>query len=429
MTETEVKIYPYRWVVLIVFMLINVMVQVLWICYAPIATVAASNFGVSRDSVDLLANLFMLIYLPVSFLASWGIDRIGFKKAVGFGASLMAAFAIVRAVFPFSYTAALIGTIGISIGQPFLLNAFTKLAALWFPQKQRATITWVIFLALFVGIGLGETLGPALLASAGFAGIQLIYAIATAVCVLLFLVFARSSPPTPASPPGEETRALVLDGLKQILKKRDVYLLSLALFIGSGIVNGVFTLIDGIGKEKSFDVSQGVLLTTILLLGGIVGSIVIPAVSDALRRRKTLLLIGLFLAVPATLGLALGRSFPVEIVSFFVMGFCITGLTPLAYQYGAEITHPAPEGTSNGIFALVVQASGFIILLMDAIKDAAGGSYLPSIIGLAVLLALSGFLLLMIRESPEMSRRQKVGGAAEVPVSGFAEDSPLPVQE
>jgi MFS family permease len=316
----------------------------------------------------------------------------------------MAVFAIFRAVFPFSYTAALIGSIGISIGQPFLLNAFTKLAAMWFPKKQRATITGIIFLALFAGIGLGEALGPGLVAAVGFAGMQLVYGIATAVTVALFLVFARAKPPTPASPPGEQSRALVLDGIKQILKKRDVYLMSLALFLGSGIVNGVFTLIDGIGKEKSFSIGQGVFLTTILLLGGILGSVVIPGISDALRRRKPLILIGLFIAVPATLGLALGKDFIFEIVSFFVMGFCITGLTPLAYQYGAEITHPAPEGTSNGIFALVVQASGFLILLMDGLKNAFNGSYMPSIIGLAILLAISGILLLFIKESPEMDR-------------------------
>jgi len=197
MVEQEVKLYPYRWMVLDVFMLINVMVQVLWICYAPIASIAATAYGVKRDDIDLLANLFMLIYIPISFLASWSIDTFGFKKAVGFGATLMAVFAILRAVFPFSYTAALIGSIGISIGQPFLLNAFTKLAAMWFPKKQRATITGIIFLALFAGIGLGEALGPGLVAAVGFAGMQLVYGIATAVTVALFLVFARAKPPRP----------------------------------------------------------------------------------------------------------------------------------------------------------------------------------------------------------------------------------------
>src|SRR5208283_3318514 len=104
---------------------------------------------------------------------------------------------------------------------------------------------------------------------------------------------------------------------------------------------------------------------------------------------------GIFIAVPATLGLALGKNYVLELICFFIMGFCLTGLTPVAYQYGAEITYPAPEGTSNGIFALVVQASGFLILLMDGLKGAFNDSYVPSIIGLAVLLAMAGVLLLV----------------------------------
>ena len=100
MAEFEVKLYPRRWVVLAVFMLVNVAVQVLWICYAPVASIAAAAYGVQRDNVDLLANLFMLIYIPVAFPAAWAIDTFGFKKAVGFGVSLMGLFGLLRAVFP-----------------------------------------------------------------------------------------------------------------------------------------------------------------------------------------------------------------------------------------------------------------------------------------------------------------------------------------
>ncbi len=402
MPASEVKLYPYRWVVLGSFMLINVMVQVLWICYAPVASIAATAYDVQRVDVDLLANLFLLIYIPIAFPAAWAIDTFGFKKAVGFGALLMAVFGLLRAAFPLSYTAALIGTIGISIGQPFLLNAFTKLAAEWFPQKQRATITGVVFLSLFLGIGLGESLGPAMVNVYGFAGMQLAYAIAAAATTAAFLVFARAKPPTPASPPGEEVRALAFDGLKQILKNRNVYFLSLSLFLASAIVNGVFTLIEGLGKEKGLTIDQGVLLTTLLLLGGIVGSVVIPGISDGIRRRKPVLLVGLLIGVLATMGLALGRSFVFDAIVFFFMGFGVTGITPVAYQYGAEITHPAPEGTSNGIFALVVQASGLLIVLMDALRGAFNNSYIPSFIGLAVLLAGSGIFLFTLKESPKM---------------------------
>ena len=406
MEEQGIKLYPYRWVVLAVFMLINVMVQVLWICYAPIATQAAAAYGVKSEDIDLLANLFMIIYLVVSIPASWAIDTYGFKKAVGFGAVLMGAFGLLRALFPVNYTMAVVGSVGISIGQPFLMNAFTKFAAIWFPQKHRATITGVIFLAVFLGIGLGEVLGPGLVSVWGFSGMQLTYGLASAVSALLFLALAKSTPPTPASPPDEQVRALVLDSLKQILKNKSVYILSLALFIASGIVNGVFTLIDGLGKELSLTVDQGVTLTALLLLGGIVGSIVIPAVSDGLGRRKLVLIIAVVLAVPATLGLVLGRGFVFEVICFFVMGFAVTGVTPVAYQYGAEITYPAPEGTSNGVFALVVQASGLLIVLMDALREAFHHSYIPSFIGLAVLLGATAFLMMGLSESPKMARSQ-----------------------
>ena len=82
----------------------------------------------------------------------------------------------------------------------------------------------------------------------------------------------------------------------------------------------------------------------------------------------------------------------------------MTGFTPLAYQYGAEITHPAPEGTSNGVFAFVVQASGLLIVLMDALRGTFNNSYVPSFIGLSFLLAVSGALLFSLKESPKMQR-------------------------
>ena len=413
MTDQNFKIYPYRWVVLAVFMLINVMVQVLWICYAPIASSAAACYGVKREDVDMLANIFLLVYLPVAFPAAWAIDYFGFKKAVGFGATLMAIFGLLRAFFPYNYTVALIGSIGIAVGQPFLLNAFTKLAAQWFPQKQRATITGIVFLAMFVGIGLGEALGPGLLSAFQFKGMQMIYGVATLIAVALFLVFARSKPPTPAGPAEDETRALVLDGLKSMLKQREVYFLSLALFLGSGIVNTVFTLIDGFGREKGLTTEQGVALTVALLAAGIVGSIVLPMFSDAIRRRKPIILLGIFGAVPATLCLAMGKGFNFEVICTIVLGFCITGATPVAYQYGAEITHPAPEGTSNGIFAVVVQASGLIIVIMDALKNAFHNSYVPPLVGLAVLIAGSGLLFMLAKESPEMHRRQALRAVAQ----------------
>jgi hypothetical protein len=49
-----------------------------------------------------------------------------------------------------------------------------------------------------------------------------------------------------------------------------------------------------------------------------------------------------------------------------------------------------------------VQASGLLIVLMDALKSFFHDSYIPSLVGLAVMLSASGLLFLSAKESPDM---------------------------
>jgi hypothetical protein len=45
--DDKVKLYGYRWVVLGLFMLINITIQMLWITYAPITSLASKYYGVT----------------------------------------------------------------------------------------------------------------------------------------------------------------------------------------------------------------------------------------------------------------------------------------------------------------------------------------------------------------------------------------------
>ena len=80
------KLYGYRWVVLTVFMLINLIMQTLWITYAPITGPAAEFYGVSDLQIGLLSMTFMIAFVPLSIPVSWVIDTYGFRIAVGIGA-------------------------------------------------------------------------------------------------------------------------------------------------------------------------------------------------------------------------------------------------------------------------------------------------------------------------------------------------------
>ena len=145
-----IKVYSYRWVVLLAYMFISLMMQVFWICYAPITRVAAETLGVSDLQIGLLAMLFMYIYIPLALPASWLIDTWGFKKSVSLGVIMMAVFGLLRGIFTQDYTLTLIMTVGLAAAQPLFLNSGTKLAANWFRLEERATI-----------IGIGRHLHPA----------------------------------------------------------------------------------------------------------------------------------------------------------------------------------------------------------------------------------------------------------------------------
>lgn len=402
---SDVKVYGYRWVMLLVFMFINVTIQILWICYAPVTHDAMQYFNTTELNVGLLAMIFMFVYIPLAIPAAWAIDTYGFRKSVGVGAILLGVFGLLRGLLTSDFTLTLIFTIGLAAAQPLLLNAFTKLAALWFPMKQRATITGLLFLATFLGIAIGEALTPLLVLQFGFAAMQLIYGVVAALSAIVFLILAREAPPTPASPIGFEARALVLDGLKQILHQRDFYYLAFALFVGNGIFNGLSTWVESIVRVRGLSASQAGDLAALMLVGGIVGAVAMPALSDRLRKRQPLLVMGFLLAVPSLLGVVFGADYGVLLAAFFALGLFTTGVAPVAYQYGAEITYPAPEGTSNGLFALVGQIAVVFIFGMGWSNDVFG-SFVPSLILLVVLLLVSCGMLALLKESPLMAGKR-----------------------
>jgi sugar phosphate permease len=398
MPDNTYKIYPYRWVILAVFMLINVTIQILWICFAPITGPAAKFYGVSDLQIGMLAMSFMIVYVPLSIPISWVIDTLGYRKSVSIGAILLAIFGLMRGVLASNYSWILISTLGIAVAQPFLMNAISTVAAKWFPIQERATASGLALVANFLGIAIGQVTSPLLILSYNIPTMLMVYGIAAAASAVVFLIFTREAPPTPPCPPGQETRALMLDGLKHMLKMKDIWVLLFLFLVGMGIFNGVSTWIENIVRPKGYSITQAGDLGAFLLLGGILGAIVFPALSDRLRKRKIFLLIGMILVVPGLIGITFARSYWLMIVSMTALGFFLMSLAPIGYQYAAEITYPAPEGTSNGLLNLAGQLSVVFIYAMETFKSA-DGTFTISLMILIALTILSSLMITVLNES------------------------------
>ena len=400
MEQTSYKVYGYRWVVLFAFMLVVAINQLLWITFAPITSEAARYYGVSDLSIGLLSMCFMIVYIIISIPASLVIDTYGVRVAVGIGAALTGLFGLLRGLAATEYAWVLIAQIGIATGQPFILNSITKVAARWFPIRERATASGFGSLAMYFGILLGLALTPYLTIGSGIQGMLVIYGIVSALGAIVFLGLAREHPPTPPCPPDQEARSLVFDGLRQVLRKRNFVFLLLIFFVGLGVFNGVTTWIENIVGPRGFAITQAGITGGLMIFGGILGALVIPMLSDHYRRRIPFLVLALAGAVIGLVVITYATGYWLLLASAFVFGFFLLSAGPVGFQYGAEIAYPAQEGTSNGLLLMMGQISGIVfILAMDSFKSPVTGSMTPSLIVLIGLMILGLLLCTRLKES------------------------------
>ncbi len=392
------KLYGYRWVVLIVFMLINLTMQTLWITYAPITGPAATFYGVGDLQIGLLSMTFMIAFIPLSIPVSWVIDTYGFRLAVSIGAVLMGVFGVARGLAGTNYGLVLWSTVGIAIAQPFLLNAWTTIPAKWFAIEERATAVGLITLANLVGTALGLVLTPILTESLSIPTVQLIYGGVSAAFAVLFLLMAREKPATPPCEPGQEVRSLMLDGLKHALKVRPFWFGLAISFIGLGIFNGVTTWVEAMIRPRGFTPADAGTLGALMIVGGVIGAVVIPAMSDKQRMRQRYLYVAFIGAIPGMIGLTFATSAWLLFTSAFVLGFFLVSAMPIAMQYAAEITYPTPEGTSNGLMQLTGQGAVVFVYIMEALKTA-DGSFTPALLLAIVLMMVSVALVTQMKDA------------------------------
>ena len=397
MTDKGFRLYGYRWVVLGVFMFINLTIQMLWITYAPITGLAAKFYGVTDLQIGFLAMTFMIAFIPLSIPVSWVIDTYGFRLAVSIGAVLMGIFGLLRGFAGTNYSLVLWSTVGIAAAQPFLLNAWTKVPANWFAIEERATAVGIVTLGNLIGTAIGLVLTPILIETISIPTVQLIYGGIAAFSSVLFILLARETPPTPPGPAGSEVRALMLDGLKHALKVRPFWFGLIVSFIGLGIFNGVTTWIEAMIRPRGFTPTDAGTLGALMIVGGVIGAVVIPALSDKQHKRQRYLYVAFIGAIPGMIGLTFATTAWLLFTSAFAMGFFLVSAMPIAMQYAAEITHPTPEGTSNGLMQLTGQGAVVFVYIMEALKTS-NGSFTPALLLAIGLLILSTVFVTQMKD-------------------------------
>nr|XP_036847245.1 solute carrier family 49 member A3 isoform X4 [Manis javanica] len=336
-----------------------------------------SLLSCSNATINWLSVVYLVVSIPSGVAAIWFLDSIGLRWATVLCAWLNFAGSVLRSVpcmlvkvqDPFAFLMS--GQSLCALAQTLVIFSPAKLAALWFPEHQRATANMIGTMSNPLGILVANLLSPALVKKEEDISMMLgIYIIpAGLACLLATACLWESVPPTPPSAgAAHSTSEKFLDGLK-LLARNKAYV-TLAVGFGGGI--GVFTsfsaLLEQVLCVKGYSNEFAGLCGALFIVFGILGALVLGLYVDQTKRFTEALKIGLCLTSMACAAFAVVSQLQDQKLALAatcsLLGLFGFSVAPVAMELAVECSFPVGEGAAAGLVFVLGQAAGMLIVVL-----------------------------------------------------------------
>jgi MFS family permease len=339
---------------LVMYVLVAFMAGLAFMTVAPLLEVMAERWSVGFGTVSSLLSIFGVFMVLLSIPTGYVTDRLGFKLPVALGGSLLAVGIIGRAAAGSFGLFALV-TIVAGVGWGIMWSPVGSLAATWFPHKEIGLASSLWPAGLLAGMAVGSLTAIPVMMQFGWNTMWLIYGAVAVVIAILAWVLMRARPPVPPEPRPPFPPAGVLEGIKQTMNRPNIAL-QYAVFAAVGSLAVAPSILPPMLIGKGVAPALAGLVSGLLLIGGMVGTLVVPPLAFGRRRTRAALLaasilgplffIAIFYAPVAGGGVGL-----VSVLSF-VFGFSmasVMGISPGVGQVQPGV-NPGNAGILMGVF-------------------------------------------------------------------------------
>ncbi|XP_038070811.1 solute carrier family 49 member A3-like isoform X2 [Patiria miniata] len=371
------RLYKMRWWVLATLSVLNFSNAMAWICFAAITNFTAAYYHVTADDVNWLSLIYLVVAVPVGFVTGWVLDTFGIRTGmlIGSWTNLLGIILRYLSTLPAvpedgRFAVVMCGQGLAAFAQPFLLFAPTKLAAVWFPENQRAIANTLGSMANPLGILVSFLVSSAIVSKPSDLPTMLwVYIIPAAVaCAMCTLGVHRSTPPTPPTASAAGDHESFYSGMKKCVRNVPFMILLVTFGGGYAIFNALSTFMEQIVCPIGYNDDFAGLVGGMMIAFGLVGAIIAGLIVDRTQAFTPVTKICFTLAVLSIIGMALFTHFdnlgiPVAI---FAVGFGLFGFAmfPIALELGVECTYPVAEGTSSSLLQISGQFQGIILILI-----------------------------------------------------------------
>lgn len=385
----------YRWVVLVSYMLVMAASQMLWLNFAPITETIVQHYQVNLFSVGLLTMVFPMFYTLLSIHAGLFIDRYGYKIIITIAALLTAVFASIR-IFDSNFYWLLYGQIGIAIVQPFIVNSISKLVNDWFDENQTALATGLGTVGFFLGMLISLGTSAILTNYYGLKVMLILFACISWSCAFIFILFAKNNHQHHQRQ--NELFSNKFEIIKGLFKNKQICLLSGISFFAVGVFNALMTWMQPILAEAAkITEDQTGVVGALVIICGIVGSIIIPMLSDNSARRKPYVIIMCLSTLILIYFFTNSHSFSHAIISGSLLGFLFLPGYALLLTMTEESVDKSLIGTATGIIMMMGNAGSVVFGIATQQLDNLTQSWLLANLLMICLIFIATFMCLGLK--------------------------------
>ena len=355
--QQEYEIFGYRWVNLVVYMVVTFMAGMGFLATAPLLDIMAHQWAIGLGAASLLMSVIGLSQLLLSIPAGWMSGRIGFKLPIAIGASLLALGFLLRSTAD-DYGLVVLYTIIAGLGWGIIWGPVGNLVATWFPGREIGLANSLWPVGFLAGQAFGSLTSIPFFTAFGWSRMWLIYGIIAAVVAVLTWILLRPKPPVPPEPRPPIKAARMGEGVKQTMNRTNIAL-QYTVFASVGSLAVAPAIVPPMLIAKGVAPPLAGVIAGLALVGGTLGSLLVPPFAFGKRRVRVTMLtcavlspiffIALFYA-PVT-----GGALVVALALSLLFGF--TMVPVMAISMGVGQLQPGVNPGNAGILAGVFLSS------------------------------------------------------------------------
>jgi MFS transporter, FLVCR family, feline leukemia virus subgroup C receptor-related protein len=390
--------YATRWRTLGAFLIALVLSQTYWFNFAPLLPLVSAKYGVTEMTASYTILVFSLSNILLSGFAGTVIDKHGFRFSVLLGLAVMSVFACLR-ILDSSFWVLLVAQTGISAAVPFIMVAIPKAVATLFPAKDWPRVSGFCSIGICLGSSSSLWLSPRIILGMGFHPSMIFFASLSVVWTIAFalLVPAVKVLKTQAE---QETRRLDWASIVDLFRIRSLVVLFSIGFVGHGVFTCVTTWMGALWHERGFSSQAAGMGSSMLIIGGIFGCLLVPHLLSRFRSYRLLLWTAfvpcIFLVTPFLWAPAPG----IGLVWGWLMGFFYLSMMPTIYSMFGRYAPAHRLGLATGLNLMIGSIGGIVVTVCFRLLKDATGWHAATVALIAALALISALVVLIPDASP-----------------------------